>query len=121
MGDKEDMWAESFRIMVEYAGRMSVSDLKHVVAFFDTLTEEEQVRFDTEVENERRRRYDDFFSSNETVETVDDSEDEIRDEQEVITTFEDIERMNALMNDALKHQSVRHENRDVSTKQRSKK
>lgn len=121
MSEKEDIWSECFRIMVEYAGRMSVRDLKYVVTFFDTLTEEEQVRFDAEVESERRRRYDDLFETDEGHggdETDMDSDDEIKDEREVITTFEDIERMNDLMNTALTQQNGTRR-KDASIKNRS--
>nr|WEG68758.1 protein m29.1 [Mastomys natalensis cytomegalovirus 1]WEG68894.1 protein m29.1 [Mastomys natalensis cytomegalovirus 1]WEG71122.1 protein m29.1 [Mastomys natalensis cytomegalovirus 1] len=102
---KEEMWEKCFEIMVFSQGRYSIKDIKKVVAFWDTLPPEEQKRFDNEVAAECRRQQEQIFgeaSDDQFDDGIDDSgNSEGGGEVEVITTFEDIERMNVVMNRAL--------------------
>nr|WEG69033.1 protein m29.1 [Mastomys natalensis cytomegalovirus 2]WEG69171.1 protein m29.1 [Mastomys natalensis cytomegalovirus 2]WEG69310.1 protein m29.1 [Mastomys natalensis cytomegalovirus 2]WEG69448.1 protein m29.1 [Mastomys natalensis cytomegalovirus 2]WEG69586.1 protein m29.1 [Mastomys natalensis cytomegalovirus 2] len=102
---KEEMWEKCFEIMVSSQGRYSIKDIKKVVAFWDTLSPEEQNRFDNEVAAECRRQQEQVFGETDDVRPDggdgDPENSEGDKEVEVIATFQDIERMNVVMNRAL--------------------
>ncbi|AFX83351.1 a29.1 [Rat cytomegalovirus ALL-03] len=120
MDDKGELWEVCFEIMASYAGRMAVKDMKKVVKFYDGLTPEEQNRFDEEVAAERKRRFHYVMG-----EDSDDSDsDDGDDEEQHITTFDDIDRMNKMMNEALDKQILGKSSSDedkVSTEDKSSK
>ncbi|CCE56536.1 m29.1 protein [Murid betaherpesvirus 1] len=113
METKEELWGKAFDLMVNCAGagRMPVSDMKVVSRLATMLTKEEEARFDKEVADEVHARYHSILASSEEDESESgggsesDDSDALAcrgsDMNDFVATFEDIERMNLLMNKML--------------------
>lgn len=103
MAEKEERWAESFDIYVgsNIRGKWTVSDMKRVVAFYDSLSRSDQIKFEREVDAETRRRYDEIFGKSDESDDDGVERDGGGDEVEVLATFNDIDRVNEMMNEVL--------------------
>lgn len=116
MAEKSEQWGAMFDLFVacNIRGKWCVADMRRIVSFYDTLTAEEQARFEREVNTETDCRYEMIFGkdckiratgsdSSEGCEgTRDETSDEVLDGvPEVLTTFDDIEKVNRLMNEVL--------------------
>ncbi|AWV68121.1 m29.1 protein [Murid betaherpesvirus 1] len=132
METKEELWAKSFDLMVAFAGagRMPVSDMKIVSRLVSMMTKEEEARFDKEVANEVHARYHSILTPSDDEES--DSDDESDSDSgdalagcgsngnEFVATFDDIERMNLLMNKMLDCTSERHRSERKAKRKRKR-